>query len=71
MKYKWFDGIVSLGGFMNTTAGDKRQEQLGEPMVAAGDTAKRQWVKPVLERLSLKDALGGCSLGSDGPSGAS
>jgi hypothetical protein len=54
---------------MNTTSGDKHLENSGEPTAAAGGATKRTWVKPVLERLSLKDALTGCNPGSDGPAG--
>ena len=56
---------------MNTTYGDKDMEGLSRQMDAADLSARRPWVKPALERLSLKEALGGGGGASDHAGGSS
>jgi hypothetical protein len=49
----------------------KDSEDLGNASDVVGNSARRLWTKPVLERLSLKDALTQPNTGSDGPAAAS
>jgi hypothetical protein len=43
---------------MNRTFDDEDSAELNKPMETADPAARQAWVKPVLERLSLKEALG-------------
>ena len=42
---------------MNRTLGDNDLQESEKPMEAAEPSIRRPWVKPALERLSLKEAL--------------
>jgi hypothetical protein len=55
---------------MNRMSGENDLGALSESTKAAELPARRPWVKPVLERLSLNDALtAAVPTGSDGPTG--
>jgi hypothetical protein len=62
---------VRTGGSMDRTSGNNEGlEGTNKPTDAVALSARRQWVKPVLERLSLKDALTADGDGPDGPNGS-
>jgi hypothetical protein len=61
-----FTGI-GKGEIMDQVFGDKDSQVLSESTEIADLPARRVWVKPVLERLSLQDALTGGAGATDGP----
>jgi hypothetical protein len=57
---------ICKGEIMNQVFGDKKPQVLSDSAETADLSARQVWVKPVLERLSLQDALGGPSGATDG-----
>jgi hypothetical protein len=51
---------------MNPTFDDKARQELGNATETVDPSSRRPWVKPALERLSLKDALTAAAGASDG-----
>jgi hypothetical protein len=56
---------------MDRTFGEEDLRGVSKPTEAGDLSARRPWVKPALERLSLKDARSGLGPVSDGPAGGS
>lgn len=52
---------------MNRTFPEADQRPSTTPAEVTDHLARQQWVKPTLERLSLRDALTACGSRSDGP----
>jgi hypothetical protein len=55
---------------VNQTFSQNNLGDLGKTSESADQSARQLWVKPALERLSLKDALTGGPGGLDGGSGS-
>lgn len=55
---------------MNQTFGGKDSQEFSDSTETAELSARQVWVKPVLERLSLQDALTGSGPATDGVDGS-
>jgi hypothetical protein len=55
---------------MNQVFGGKGSQIFSDSAEAADLSARKVWVKPVLERLSLQDALTGSGKATDGVEGS-
>jgi hypothetical protein len=59
------------GEIMNQVFGDKDSQVLSDSTETADLSARQVWIKPVLERLSLQEALTGGGGATDGPESGS
>jgi hypothetical protein len=57
---------ICKGEIMNRVFGDKDSQLLSDSTETADLSTRRVWVKPVLERLSLQDALSQGGVKTDG-----